>query len=410
VKVAIVSQYYAPEAVPIPSDLAVGLTERGHCVRVITGFPHYPAGHVFDGYRQRLLHVEDHGPVKVRRVPSFISHSDNALGRIANYLSFAVSTLTAGRHIRGADVIYVYATPMTAAIAPWIWRWAKRIPFVLHVQDIWPESVTGSTLVSQGRLNRVIAALLTPWLRQLYRTASATVTIAPTMAETLKERGLPEHASHIVFNWGNEPTGSDAPVAEPNSYRCTVMYAGNIGELQDLETVIRAAHAVGLNSGLRLVLCGTGVAAPRLKRLASELGAANVEFWDAVDRGRLAEIYAKSDYQVVPLKDLPIFKGTIPSKFQASLAFGVPVIATIRGDIQSIVEQNGLGFTAAPEDVGALEAVFRAALALSPAERFDMGRRAREFYYRTMSRDAGISRIEGLLTDVSRRSGTKGSE
>lgn len=408
-KVVIVSQYYAPEAVTIPADLAAGLTERGHSVRVVTGFPHYPVGRLFDGYRQRLVHVEHHGAVRVRRVPSIISHSANVLGRIANYVSFGLSVFTTGRYVAGADVVYVYATPMTAAIAPAYWRWIRGLPFVLHIQDVWPESITGSRLVGSGRLNTVIAAALGPWLRYLYRSAEATMAIAPTMSETLKRRGLPEPKSHTVFNWGNEPSDGVPRPAQTSPQQCTAMYAGNIGELQDLETVIRAAHMVGRDSGFRLVLCGTGVALARLRRLVTELDARNVEFWSPVGRDRLAEIYAQSDFQIVSLKDLSIFRGTVPSKLQTSLAFGVPVISTVRGDVESIVENNELGLTAPPEDPAALAAVFRRARRLTPDQRAVMAANARHFYYDTMSRASGVSRIEGILLEAAKSSLTKGA-
>jgi colanic acid biosynthesis glycosyl transferase WcaI len=412
-KVAIVSQYYKPEAVPIPADLAEALTERGHQVRVVTGFPHYPAGRVFEGYRQRFSQLERDGLVHVMRVPSFISHSQNAIGRILNYVSFGLSSLTAGRHVRGADVIYVYATPMTAAMAPSFWRWTRAIPFVLHVQDVWPESITGSNLVQRQGVNGVISAVLRPWLSHLYRSASATIAIAPTMSETLQERGLPVDKSRTVFNWGNEPANPESPardaIAALNDadLSCTVMYAGNIGELQDLETVIRAARAVQ-EPGFRLVICGTGVALPRLRGLATDIGADNVEFWDAVGRERLAALYEQSDFQIVSLKDLPIFRGTVPSKFQASLAFGVPVITTVRGDVEAIVEAEGLGFTAAPEDPVSLEGAFRRAFELKAKDRTAMASRARDYYYSTMSREAGVSRIESILLEARRSSGKKG--
>lgn len=412
-RITIVSQYYKPEAVPIPGDLAAALSERGHQVSVITGFPHYPAGRVFEGYRQRWAHVSSDGPVRLVRVPSFISHSTNALGRIVNYLSFGLSALTAGRHVRGADVIYVYATPMTAAIAPSIWRWSLRTPFVLHVQDVWPESITGSNLVSQGCLSRVIAAVVTPWLRHLYRSAAATVAIAPTMSETLTSRGLPKERSHTVFNWGNEPgpdNGADTSVAaDSDREQCTVMYAGNIGELQDLETVVRAAAELeGEEHAFRLVVCGAGVALPRLRTLVAELGATNVEFRDRVAPDGLAALYAEADFQVVPLKDLPIFRGTVPSKFQASLAFGVPVITTVQGDVEALVRDNRLGFTAAPQNVASLGDAFRQARDLSDSERSELAANARDFYYRSMSRDSGVERIENILLEA-RRTHTKGS-
>jgi len=233
------------------------------------------------------------------------------------------------------------------------------------------------------------------------------------MSKTLQGRGLPAENSRTVFNWGNEPTLDDGPaVQSPTAtddpqYSCTVMYAGNIGELQDLETVVRAAHSVR-EPGFRLVLCGRGVALPRLRGLAADLGADNVEFWDAVDRDRLADLYLQSDFQIVSLKDLSIFRGTVPSKFQASLAFGVPVITSVPGDVEAIVNDERIGFTAVPESVSSLEGAFRRALATSHRERSAMSQRSREYYYRTMSREAGVSQIERILEEARRYSGKKG--
>ncbi|WP_345762841.1 glycosyltransferase family 4 protein [Diaminobutyricibacter sp. McL0608] len=405
-KIAIVSQYYKPEAVPIPAELAAGLSARGHSVRVLTGFPNYPAGRLFPGYRQRLSHVENDGKATVRRVPLFLSHSTNVIGRVLNYLSFGLSALMGGRHVRGADVVYVYATPMTAAIAPSIWRWTRRTPFVLHVQDVWPESITGSNLVKQGTANSLISTVLTPWLRYLYRSSAATIAIAPTMAKTLIDRGLPPSHSHTVFNWGNEPSTPVHATTPKRSDACTVMYAGNIGELQDLETVVRAAHAVNDLTGFRLVFRGSGVALPRLRELTEQLGATNIRFEDPVGTDRLGELYSESDYQLVPLRDLPIFEGTVPSKFQASLAFGVPVITAVRGDVEGIVRDNQLGFTAEPENAASLESAFRNAYALSSAEHASMAQRANNFYYSTMSKETGVSEIERIL-DKARQSHDK---
>jgi glycosyltransferase involved in cell wall biosynthesis len=406
VKIVIVSQYYKPEAVPIPAQLAGALADRGHHVRVVTGYPNYPSGRLFSGYRQKLRHTEFDGPVKVRRVPLILSHSTSVLGRIASYLSFGLSCLTAGRHIRGADVVYVYATPMTAAIAPSVWRIAHRIPFVLHVQYIWPVSITGSNMVRAGRLSRLISNCLTPWLRRLYQSASATVAIAPRMQATLVERGAPVDRCHTVYNWGNEPAGASSDVDRRNARArdaFCVTYAGNVGDLQDLDTVIRAAHAARDLSGFVLLIYGSGVALPRLRNLVGELGATNVQFRDRVSGEELEAMYRESAFQVVSLKDLPIFHGTIPSKFPASLAFGVPVITTVRGDVASIVEDEGLGYTAIPESAESLEAAFREAYAL-PADRWNsMAERAVTYYRQTMSISHGIGKLERILASASAR-------
>ena len=278
-RIAIVTQYYAPESIRIPESLATELVSRGHSVRVITGYPNYPSGRIFDGYRMRFNDVAEVNDVELRRVPLYISHSYNALARFLNYFSFAVSAAMFGWWIRRADVVYVYATQMTPAVGPSIWRRIFRLPYVLHIQDLWPESITGSSMSGGKRSKNAIAAILNPWLRMLYRTASATIAIAPSMAEMLIDRGVPAERAHHVWNWATpEPGESGALLGVDGSDAINVVYAGNFGDHQDLETVIRAAKLVEDVPSLTLTLVGSGVAESRLKKLAGELSIRNVEF------------------------------------------------------------------------------------------------------------------------------------
>lgn len=395
-KVLIVSQYYPPEAVPLPADLARGLAERGHQVKVLTGFPNYPTGRVFPGYRQRWRSAEKDGRVDIRRVPLFADHSQSALKRMLNYFSFALTSSTARRLSQGADVVYVYATQMTAGFGPWLWRLTGGRPYVLHVQDLWPDSIVGSSMMTGGGKARVIQAVLGPWLRSMYRRSAAVIGIAPTMVSTLVSRGAPEDRAHLVYNWADAGLTVETALPASEGLRAEIVYAGNVGDMQDLATAVRAAHAAA-DAGVVLTLVGDGVVKAELRALASGLGAENVRFHDPVPRERMPEVYAHADFALVSLKDMPVFRGTIPSKFQAVLSAGVPVITTVQGDVRRLVEEGSTGLTADAESVESLEGAFRAAAALSSAERSAMSRRGREMYDTLFSRESGISTIEQLL-------------
>lgn len=396
-RVLIVTQYYPPEAVPLPADLAHGLAARGHQVKVLTGYPNYPTGRVFPGYRQRWRSVEKDGSVEVHRVPLFADHSQSALKRMLNYFSFALSSATARRLSRGADVVYVYATQMTAGFGPWLWRATGGRPYVLHVQDLWPDSIVGSSMMAGGRKERIISGLLGPWLRSAYRRAAAVIGIAPTMAATLVARGVPQDRAHLVYNWADagDPVSSLLPRVEGD--RAEIVYAGNVGDMQDLGTAVRAAHAA-VDSGVVLTIVGDGVAKAGLQSLVAELGATNVRFEEPVPRERMPEIYARADYALVSLKDMPVFRGTIPSKFQAVLSAGVPVITTVQGDVRGIVEDDRVGLTADAESLSSLTEAFRRAAGLPSAERASMARNGRAMYDALFSRESGITSIEELLS------------
>jgi len=404
VRIAIVTQYYAPEAIRIPDTLARALAAKGHQVRVITGHPNYPDGEIFPGYKQRWNSVERIDGVQVRRVPLFISHSYNPIARFTNYLSFAGSAALFRGWVKNADVVYVYATQMTPAIGPSIWNAIFRTPYVLHIQDLWPESVTGSSMVGGGAPKRLIGAVLNPWLRYLYRTAAATIAIAPTMSRMLIERGVPAERMHTVFNWSATENHAAAHVEPEERDFVSIVYAGNLGDHQGLDAVVTAANAVKHIENLRVTIVGSGVAEKRLRALASDLDAHNVEFLGRVSPEEMGKVHGMSDFQIVSLRDIEIFNGTIPSKLQASLEQGIPVITAVRGDVKSLVVDNGLGFACDPEDPEQLAAAFAKAAALSNEDRLTMGSTAKQFYNHTMSMASGVSSIEKILGSVARHS------
>lgn len=401
-RVLIVSQYYRPENVPIPAALAEGLASAGHSVRVLTGYPNYPGGRVFEGYRQRWRGFEQDREVELLRVPLFPDHSNKALRRLLNYLSFGLSASTAANYAREADVIYVYATQMTAALGPWLWRVLRMGPsYVLHIQDLWPDSIIGSSLVGRpGRLTRLLQAVLTRWLTSVYRHASAVIAIAPTMAQTLIDRGVPEAKVHLVYNWA-EGVGGHRPAAHRPDTSTRIVYAGNVGEMQDLDTAVLAAHHAS-DAGVHLTILGDGVALPRIQALAEKIGCTNVEFRGRVPLEGVAAELHQGDFALVSLRDLPVFRGTIPSKFQTALANGVPVISSVQGDARTLVERYGMGITCDAEDPAALEAAFRRAAAMTSSARSDLAARANETSRSIFAKAESIQSIAAVLEAASK--------
>lgn len=399
-KILVLSQYYPPENTLMAPTIAHDLISKGHQVRVLTGYPNYPEGSLFDGFKQHWRWYERDGAVDVLRVPLYVDHSQRAVHRSLNYLSFGASAATARGFARGADVVYIYATQMTPALGPWLWRLTGGAPYVLHVQDLWPDSITGSSLVQGGRAIGVVNSLLNPWLRSTYRQAAAVIGIAPTMVGALIERGVPKERVHLVYNWAKEDGIGHGSSASGSGDKTNVIYAGNVGDMQDLETAVHAAW-LARDAKVALTVVGDGVALPRVRALVDQLGATNVSFQGRVPRDQMGAIYSRSDYALVTLKDLPAFRGTIPSKFQASLFHGLPVITTVQGDMRSLVEEMAIGHTADAESVPSLERAFRAAAAEAGDARSAMASRARLAYTNRFSQAAGIAAIESILEQAS---------
>jgi glycosyltransferase involved in cell wall biosynthesis len=407
VKIGVVSQWYPPEPAYIPENLARGLAARGHRVRVLTGFPNYPTGTLYPGYRQRWNDTSTVDGVTVRRVPEYPSHDRNGLRRAGNYLSYAATSAAAAiRYLRGADVLYVYLTPATAFAAPALLRILRGTPAVVHLQDVWPESVTCSSMIPGGLTGRLIGDTLHTAMRLLYRLASSIAVIAPAMRDLVVSRGAAPDRVRVVLNWADEsvfrpiePTRS-ARERIGRRDRCTIMYAGTMGPFQNIEDSVRAAAAA--RDHVDLVLVGSGIGEAAARDLSAGMGADNVRFVGRMPMSEMAALYAAADYQLVTLRDLPIFHGTIPSKVPAALSCGSPVVVSVPGDCAALIRSHGAGLACPPEDSVSLAGSFHRAAALSGDERAAMGRRALDCYRSRMSQEAGITALEEMLEEAAR--------
>ncbi|MFI7431294.1 glycosyltransferase family 4 protein [Micromonospora sp. NPDC049836] len=399
-KIGILSYHFPPEPAFIPGSLAEELAARGHEVRVLTGFPDYPGGQVYPGWRQRWRHQTHSDRLTVRRVPRYAGGDRSAGARMASWLSFAGSAALTGRRFLGdVDALYVFQLPAVTFAAAGLLRLLGRVPTVLHVQDVWAEADrAGEARRWSGRLDATT--------RRIYREAGAVAVAAPSMRDLVVAGGADPRRVRVVLNWTDErifrPT-EPSPAAQRlirRDGRCVVMHAGTIGVRQGLETAVRAAAA--LDNRMDLVLVGSGAEERRVRGLAAELRAENVRFVDRRSPLDMPELYAAADYQLVMLRNLPELRGTVPGKLQAALSCAAPVIAAAGGDTTELVERARAGLSCPPEDWAALSDRFWLASAIPPPARLEMGRRGRDAYLREMSQRAGVDRIEQLLVEVTR--------
>jgi glycosyltransferase involved in cell wall biosynthesis len=298
--------------------------------------------------------------------------------------------------------VYVYHPPLTTAFGPWLSRVLGGAPYVLHVQDVWPDSVVEADMVDRRSLG-VLTRLLERACRAIYRRAATIICIAPTMAALLAERGIAAGRLDVVGNWADEtlffPAARDPELAEAlgAGSGTSVMFAGNMGAAQALDTAVRAAAAVRDLADFRLLLVGDGVHRSRLEQLARDLQLTNVSFVGPRPLEQMNAITATADAQLVTLLDRPYLRGTIPSKLGSVMASGLPVVCAADGDAAALVEKAGAGWTCAGEDVEGLAAAFRAVHAASPAERQGRGALGRAHYEEHMAKATGVARIVGVL-------------
>lgn len=404
-KIGILSYFYPPEPAFIPGSLAEELAARGHEVRVLTGFPIYPAGRVYPGYRQRWADEKTVDGLTVRRVPRYPSHDASSLRRMASYLTFAASTsMVAPRYLAGIDALYVYDAPAASVAAGALLRLIRRVPTVLHVQDVWPRSVTTSPVSAGGASGRLVVGGFATTLRRVYQAANGIAVSAPSMRDLVVARGADAEKVRMVLNWTDERIfqpnrpSRQARMAIGHRGRCTIMHAGNMGPYQRIETAIRAAATT--HSMFDLVLVGSGAEEKQARRLTAELGATNVRFIGQRPPDEMADLYNAAEYQLVMLRDIPVLHGTVPSKLQAAMSAGSPVVASAGGDTAELVERARAGLSCPPEDWRALADRFALAASIPSGARTQMAQRARESYLQGMSLRAGVDQIEQMLVEA----------
>lgn len=405
-KIGVISQWYEPEpgAAAHPTAIARALARRGHEIKVLTGFPNYPEGRIYDGFRQRVRQQENRDGISLLRVPLLPSHDSSGIRRATTLTSFAASASLQVGWLRDVDVCLVYLTPATVGAAARVLRRLAGVPYVLYVQDLWPESVTASGFIRAERVGKVAERVINAFLRGLYRHAHSTAAIAPSMRTMLVERGVRGDAAHVVYNWVDETVFRPLPpdpgrlARELDHGRLWMMYAGGLGDVQGLDTAVRAMSLLTDRDDIGLALVGDGVARPRLRELADAAGLGDsVRFLGRRPMDAMPGLMAQAAAQLVSLQDRPLFRATVPSKIQSSMASGHPIVCAVAGDAASLVVDSRAGLAPPPGDSNALAEAFRSMADAGSQGRARMAANARAYYTEHLSEAVGAARLEALL-------------
>jgi colanic acid biosynthesis glycosyl transferase WcaI len=404
VQIGLLSQWYEPEPTIMPGVLARELARRHHSVRVLTGFPNYPEGRIYDGYHVVARADEDASGVAIRRVALYPSHSLRSFGRLTNYASFAVSASVWGPSwFKNIDALWVSNSPPSVGLPTWLIRLRHRPRIVLHMMDLWPESLIASGFRSSILRWRAIEGALDRWLAMTYGIADSIACTSRKQIELLTARGVSGDKLSYVPIWVDEsifhPIDRDEALASELGVtgKTLLLYAGAIGEAQGLGTLIEVCAQLRDEPNFHCLIAGTGVAEAPLRARAKEHQLTNISFlgrWASNDMTRLMSI---GDIHFVSLRSDPLAEIAMPSKVPAILACGKPMIVAARGDAAAVVTRSGAGWTCAPENAGELEATLRTSLAAGDCKLREMGQRARKAYEAEFAVNIGVQGVEQLL-------------
>ena len=410
-RLLVVTQYFWPENFRI-NDLVAEFVRRGHEVTILTGWPNYPDGKVFDAYRQQPEQFATFEGANVIRAP-LLPRGRGGLRLVLNYLSFALFASVWGIwKLRGRkfDAVLVYEpSPITVGIPGMVMRAMKRAPMALWVLDLWPETLEAVGVVKSKWGLKLVGRLVAI----IYRRCDLILAQSKSFIPQIRHYAGKNHRIEYFPNWAESvfdgETAELAPEVKPLPGGFTVMFAGNIGEAQDFPAILRTAEALKTHSHIRWLILGDGrmgqwvaqeIVARSLEQSVFLLGRHPVE--------RMPSFFAHADALLVSLKDEPIFAMTIPGKLQSYLAAGVPVLAMLNGEGADLITHSGAGGSCAAGDHAALAREVLRMATLTPVERQAMGQRAKNLYQREFEREHLMSKMEHWLMDLVDQSAAKG--
>ena len=400
-RLALLTQWYDPEPALKGMLFAQQLSSRGYKVKVITGFPNYPGGKIYDGYKIKLFARESNGPIEIIRLPLYPSHSNSKLGRIANYISFMLSTsIYCVIFLRRIDVLYAYHPPLTTGITAALFRVFRRKPVVYDIQDLWPDTLSATGMINNGRILKIVGIVA----KLIYQTADHITVLSPGFKQAIVNRGIDKNKITVIPNWCDEGAlqqKAENHVPYRHDPRFKLVFAGNMGKAQALEHVLDAAKTLqDLNSNILFVFIGPGVEVESLKEKNNCLALKNTLFLDPVPGNVIGNYLKSADALLAHLKKDDLFKINIPSKIQSYMEIGKPLLVGIEGDAADIVSVSGAGIAFEPENQKSLTDAILKLISMSDSERKMMGDSGRNYYLNNMSLSAGVAQFDRCFQNL----------
>lgn len=402
-RILLVSQYFWPETF-IVNDLAKKLVSKGHVVTVATGKPNYPDGEVYNGYTAKGVQTEIYAEnIEVLRIPIHPRGKGGARNLILNYLSFVLmGLLHFPRLLKGKDidVIIVFApSPITQVVPAILLKWIKRAHLAVWVQDLWPESLSATGFVK----NKTALSAVGLMVRGIYKFCDTLLLqshafFAPTQKYSSIDK-LVYFPNSI--DTSSEGAASSIPVELQRELESgfSVVFAGNLGTAQSLESIVEAAKILKDEPGLKVILVGSGSMANWVAEQKILYHLDNLVLAGRFPMDSMPEIFSRASALLVSLKDEEIFSYTVPSKVQAYLAAGRPIVASLRGEGARVIKESGSGITCIPGDGQALADAILLMKTSSSDQLGTMGRAGRDYFNENYDMNNQTTRLIEVLTD-----------
>jgi glycosyltransferase involved in cell wall biosynthesis len=392
-KILIFNQYFWPENFRI-NEIADAINSRGYEVDVMTGKPNYPGGQFFSGYGAWGIKKDFWKNIPIYRVPMFARGNKSTISLVLNYSSYILSSLILAPLLlrkKKYDLIFVYGvSPIFQVIPASFFGWLKGVPVVLWVQDLWPQSAEATGYVKSSLILKALEKLVR------FSYAHTDLILVQSKAFISPVSKLAPKIPVLYFpNSVDKYFYSPKKLVDLNIHSLksgfTVLFAGNVGIAQSMETIVSAAEKLLSFKEIRIVIVGSGSKIDWLSKEIKQKRLTNIFLEGSYPSETMPILMRKASVLLASLTNQPIFSLTIPNKIQAYLAVGRPIIASMNGEGARIVDESKAGISVRAEDPKALAGAILKMYRMSDDERLELGENGRAYFKSNFDEDALIN-------------------
>lgn len=397
-KILFVCQYFYPEQFRI-NDICFSLAKQGYDITVLTGLPNYPQGKVLDEYGWFRKRREQINGVKIIRA-SLFGRGKSKIRLTLNYCSFAFFAAIKAFFIKEKfDAIFVYQlSPVTMALPAIVYKWRTGCKMVLYCNDLWPESVQAVGIKRDSLIFR-FAYFLSRWIYlKADKIAISSRLFAKYFTDVLMIKGtqvyLPAYAEGIFYDIKNDDS-------EKEKGQLNLLFAGNIGKMQSVETIIKAAYKLKDEQNIIFHIVGDGSSLTDCRKLVEQFGLeSKVKFYGQRPLAEMPDFYNMADAFLVTLSANEIVSYTLPNKVQSYMAAGKPILGAIDGETRNVIEEAGCGLCCEAENYEGLAKVIKQFASYDKVQYILYGEKGREYYNSYFAKEAFFTRFIKILEEL----------
>jgi glycosyltransferase involved in cell wall biosynthesis len=398
-KILLVTQYFFPENFK-SNDIAFELVKRGHEVTVLTGLPNYPEGKFYNNYGFFKRRNETINGVKVIRALLIPRGKGGGVRLFLNYFSWAFfasirAFFLAFQHKFDAVLVHE-PSPITQGFPAIVIKKIQKIPLHFWVLDLWPESLTSAG----GVKNKMVLSFFTGMVKYIYNNSDKILISSKGFKESILTKGNYEDKLIYFPNWAEDSIlkgDSNYPIAElPTGFK--ILFAGNIGVAQDVNSVIKAALILKERLDIHFVFVGDGRSKSQLEDFVSENNLnQTVHFLGRFPLEAMKTFFNSADVLLVSLKDELIFNATVPAKLQAYLCTQKSILGMLNGEGAAIIRDANCGLSVNAGDSEGLANEIIKLYEMSTEERESLGKNGFKYFEENFTMNKCIDNLEFIL-------------